>query len=423
MAVAQDKGVTAAGRPQRRADRDRLGDHRRRLDPRRPRPGHRQLSRRASDRADRQGAARGLADHPDDDRSTARRSQVKAISSLPAGAVPAFIGLLLIVAVLIEPYIIRRRVPARLWAWLRGRPPPPALDIGGVAIEGAQTKGAMATDTALTRARLRQVPRPARRAGDHPDRRPVAGRPLAAARLLVEPAQQLRDPAQLHRARAADDRPDLRHRLRRHRPLGRRRAGARRQHGRLFAEGAGRSTRCTAVAIGLAAGMLAGAINALVTVGFGLPAFIATLGMFYIARGLAAWIVAGQQLTGWPEDFNLIGRKIGDILDYLESAAPPRASSARSPTWSACRPSGCCSWRSIAGMVLGYMPFGQQVYATGGNRRAADYAGINTNRVRFVALLFCGALRDDGRHHQRRLLPQLQSGRRPVPRARRASPR
>ena len=30
-------------------------------------------------------------------------------------------------------------------------------------------------------------------------------------------------------------------------------------------------------------------------------------------------------------------------------------------------------------------------YATGGNRRAADYAGINTDRVRFWSLVFCAA--------------------------------
>ncbi|TIT97507.1 MAG: ABC transporter permease, partial [Mesorhizobium sp.] len=41
----------------------------------------------------------------------------------------------------------------------------------------------------------------------------------------------------------------------------------------------------------------------------------------------------------------------------------------------------------IAGVVLAYMPFGQKVYATGGNIRAAAYAGINTNRVRFLALM------------------------------------
>ena len=51
---------------------------------------------------------------------------------------------------LIEPYIIRSRVIERAWAKLIGKPPPPAVETGGVAIEGVQTKGAMATDKALT---------------------------------------------------------------------------------------------------------------------------------------------------------------------------------------------------------------------------------------------------------------------------------
>ena len=42
----------------------------------------------------------------------------------------------------------------------------------------------------------------------------------------------------------------------------------------------------------------------------------------------------------------------------------------------------------VAGIVLGYTVWGQQIYATGGNRRAADYAGINTGRVRAVSLVF-----------------------------------
>ncbi|TIU28247.1 MAG: ABC transporter permease, partial [Mesorhizobium sp.] len=61
---------------------------------------------------------------------------VNAVFSLPVGAVPVFLGLLLVVAVLIEPYLIRRQVVGRLWAWLRGQPPPPAYEIGGIAIEG-----------------------------------------------------------------------------------------------------------------------------------------------------------------------------------------------------------------------------------------------------------------------------------------------
>jgi ribose transport system permease protein len=44
----------------------------------------------------------------------------------------------------------------------------------------------------------------------------------------------------------------------------------------------------------------------------------------------------------------------------------------------------------LAGIVLAKTPFGQMVYATGGNRRAADYAGINTARVRAISLVFSG---------------------------------
>ena len=108
------------------------------------------LPRRAAGRADQQGAARGLADHPHDHGRRRGDRRCNAVYSLPAGAVPAFLGLLL------DHRGADRAVsssaarsPARLWAWLRGLPPPPALEIGGVAIEGAQTKGAMATDKAL----------------------------------------------------------------------------------------------------------------------------------------------------------------------------------------------------------------------------------------------------------------------------------
>jgi ribose transport system permease protein len=42
----------------------------------------------------------------------------------------------------------------------------------------------------------------------------------------------------------------------------------------------------------------------------------------------------------------------------------------------------------VAGIVLAYTTVGQKVLATGGNTRAADYAGINTDAVRFWSLVF-----------------------------------
>ena len=313
---------------------------------------------------------------------------VNAVSQLPAGAVPAFLGVILVIAVLIEPYIIRRQVPARLWAWLRGKPPPPPVETGGIAIEGAQTRGTMASDKALG----------ARGFGKFLARRDALAIILAAALwfagLYLRPDYWWNLPNSfamllnftevalltigLTYVIAAGD-IDL-------------------SVGAILALAGSTAAYClkvlgmdpmSAAAMGMLAGASAGVVNGLLTVGFGLPAFIATLGMYYIARGLAAWIVAGQQLTGFPEKFNLLGRKIADILAYFDvqlSAGTLRAFAEAvsvQTLWTVLV-------AILAGIVLGYMPAGQRIYATGGNLRAAAYAGINTGRVRFLALAFAG---------------------------------
>jgi ribose transport system permease protein len=43
----------------------------------------------------------------------------------------------------------------------------------------------------------------------------------------------------------------------------------------------------------------------------------------------------------------------------------------------------------VAAVVLGRTRWGQMIYAVGGNERAARYAGIDTNAVRFWSLVFC----------------------------------
>ena len=201
----------------------------------------------------RQGAARRLADHPHHRRSTARTSTVNAIAQLPVGAVPALLGALaaaggagraLYPAPATDRAVLRRGCARRQ--------PPLIIEAAGIAIEGVQTKGTMASDKALT----------ARGFGKFLARRDALAIILtvvlwligavAAARLLVEPAEQLRHPAQLHRAGAARDRPHLRDRRRRHRSVGRRGAGAGRCRDRLRHEGAWASIRWIAVLIGLA---------------------------------------------------------------------------------------------------------------------------------------------------------------------------
>jgi ribose transport system permease protein len=312
---------------------------------------------------------------------------VQAQWSMPAGGVGAFIGLLLIIAVLIEPFIIRRRLPARLWAWLRNLPPPPAFETGGVAIAGAQTKGAMASDIAMG----------ARGIGKFLARRDALAIILTVILWLVglylRPDYWYNLPNTfaillnytelaliaigLTYVIAAGD-IDL-------------------SVGAVLAL-AGSATAYSlkvleldpgsAMLVGLTIGLLAGVVNGVLTVAFGLPAFIATLGMFYMARGFATYIVTGQQLTGWNETYNMIGRKITDILDFTGYEQPAGIFGALADVVSI-QTVWMILVSIVAGVVLGFMPFGQRLYATGGNVRAAGYAGINTNRIRFIAMLFC----------------------------------
>jgi ribose transport system permease protein len=313
--------------------------------------------------------------------------QVQAIFSLPAGAVPALIGTILIVAVLIEPLLIRQRLLQRAWAYLRGQPPPRSLDIGSVAIEGAQTKGAMADDKALQ----------ARGFGKFLARRDALAIMLTVLlwvvglylrpdywwnlpntfAILLNYTELALIAVGLTYVIAAGD-IDL--------SVGAVLA--------LAGSAAAYSLKVLgfdpgqAMLLGLVVGLLAGLVNATLTVGLKLPSFIATLGMFYIARGVASWLVSGQQLTGWNEGYNLIGRKLGDVFTYLRLPHPTGLLGAVTEVVSV-QTIWMMAVAVLAGIVLAFMPFGQRIYATGGNRRAADYAGINTNRIRFVAMLFC----------------------------------
>src|SRR3954452_290662 len=67
----------------------------------------------------------------------------------------------------------------------------------------------------------------------------------------------------------------------------------------------------------LAAGAAAGAVNGVMVTKAKLPAFIATLAMFSVARGLANVITDGQQIVGFPDSFtNLASSR---LLGYLSA--------------------------------------------------------------------------------------------------------
>jgi ribose transport system permease protein len=312
-------------------------------------------------------------------------AQVAAVTQLPPGAVPACLGVILIIAVLIEPWLVRRRAIPRLWAWLRGRPAPPVPDLGGVAILGVQTRGATVQARGLGKRGLAAFFY----------RRDAAAVILMVALWLFGLWARPDFWAGLDNSFAillafseiallavgltfvmANGDIDLS-------------VGSVLALSGAVAAVIMKDTNwgpLAAVGGGILAGVVAGLINGWLTAYVGLPAFIATLGTFYWARGIGSSIVAGTQLNGFPESFNLIGRNLYEFLDVIGLA----------PTgglWLAVAKAVSVQTifvlfvALVAGIVLAHTTFGEKVYAIGGNERAANFAGINTRRVRFISFL------------------------------------
>lgn len=127
----------------------------------------------------------------------------------------------------------------------------------------------------------------------------------------------------------------------------------------------------------LLVGTLVGFINGVLVTRFNVAPFIATLGMLYVARGAALLISNGStypKLGGTPElgntGFGLLGG--GRILGV------PTA------IWI------MIVFAIVAVFVLRKTPFGRWVYATGGNERAAELAGVPVRKVKLRVYMISG---------------------------------
>jgi ribose transport system permease protein len=142
---------------------------------------------------------------------------------------------------------------------------------------------------------------------------------------------------------------------------------------------AGLSSVCTAMALsqfglipgilaGLAVGLVVGSINGALVSLLGIPSFLVTLGMLGIAVGVAQWITASAPQPILNDTFNMLfgSGNFGPIPGLV--------------VWSAV-------FVAIGAVVLNRTKFGRQVLATGGNRNAAEFTGINTKRIKFQVLL------------------------------------
>jgi ribose/xylose/arabinose/galactoside ABC-type transport system permease subunit len=121
---------------------------------------------------------------------------------------------------------------------------------------------------------------------------------------------------------------------------------------------------------GVAVGALAGALNgALVTLGR-IPAIIVTLGMLYALRGVILLVTGGTWITGVPEATRFLGT--GKVLGI---SVPVLI---------------LFGLFLVMELVNRHSTWGRNVFAVGGNRVAARFAGLPVNRVRFMAFALVG---------------------------------
>jgi ribose transport system permease protein len=122
----------------------------------------------------------------------------------------------------------------------------------------------------------------------------------------------------------------------------------------------------------LVVGAAIGYFNGFCVAWIGIPSFMMTLAMLTIAQGLATYTTLSQPIFDIPEVLKFIGgsgNTVGPIPMIAVVAIVVLV---------------------VGEIILSYTRFGRYVYMTGGNREAAEMAGVNTRQVIAVSLMISG---------------------------------
>ena len=124
--------------------------------------------------------------------------------------------------------------------------------------------------------------------------------------------------------------------------------------------------------VAMAVGLIAGCINGFLVSRINVPPFIATLGMLTAGSGFAYVIGGGAPINGLPAEFGqiantkILGLQIPVLVMIIGII--------------------------VLAVVMKRTAYGMRVYAVGGNRTAAEIAGINAKNILFSVYALSGLL-------------------------------
>lgn len=119
-------------------------------------------------------------------------------------------------------------------------------------------------------------------------------------------------------------------------------------------------------------GIAIGAVNGVAIAVLKMPAFITTMAMLNMSRGMAHYLLGGTTVYGLPQQHAVFGQS-----DFLKIPVS---------VWM------LLICMVIVAIILRYTKFGRELYAMGGNPKAAWIAGINVNKNRIIIYMISGLM-------------------------------
>lgn len=127
------------------------------------------------------------------------------------------------------------------------------------------------------------------------------------------------------------------------------------------------------VLIGIATGLVCGAINGGLVAGLKLPSIVVTIGTMSLFRGISYIVLGDKAYGGYPESFAYFGQGYVVWVFSFEFVL-------------------FIAFALIFGVLLHATSFGRRIYAIGNNEFASRFSGIPVERMKFTLFMLTGLM-------------------------------